>query len=458
MMSKGHTFSAFNRLGRILGFVCILLAANSFASAQSKLVDDLPTDTRVHIVDPRMHHEVYGTGFVAEIDLSGLPAWTGDLELSAVEWPVSKETVRRHFSDESYRDSKNPFVAFTVALARLGSIGGATTRDIEPLIPETVFPLSESVVDSGNGKFILKSLPQDKRVRFLIPHAMVQDSDRVYFMLKADQFKVPVKYFYTPQLFPDTLLPDLKVAFVRSEARRYAGAAGKMITLSYQFPEYLLQLNGEYRGMTPELTLNGRYPVPMPADYPSSWNFVKKSNSELTFFMPDALYGETGKAFVEVSFYKPKSNAPRVGIGRVELEGKPVVGSKIGLRILEVEQKKPNWENGCYEKYRISFNCGGIPIWVSETTSRELSDKTHLRWESVPTVNLLQNGQDSVFVRVHYDSKPLFDSYRAFFPLTSPRKKADSATMAIKNEYGEKPFYFLWIFKLELSQLHPFAN
>ena len=92
---------------------------------------------------------------------------------------MSKETVRERFSDIGDRGSRNPFVAFTVALARIGSMAGNSTRDIEPLIPETVFALSEGVVDSGNGKFIFKSLPQDKRVRFLIPHAMVQDSDRV---------------------------------------------------------------------------------------------------------------------------------------------------------------------------------------------------------------------------------------------------------------------------------------
>jgi hypothetical protein len=433
MMSKGHTFSVLNRLGRILGFVWITLTANSFANAQSKLVDDLPTDTRVRIVEPRMHHEVYGTGFVAEIDLSGLPAWTGDLELSAVEWPVAKETLRERFSDIGDRGSKNPFVAFTVALARIGSMAGNSTRDIEPLIPETVFPLSESVVDSGNGKFIFKSLPQDKRVRFLIPHAMVQDSDRVYFMLKADQFKVPAKYFYTSQLFPDNLLPDLKVAFVRSTATRYAGAAGKMITLSYQFPEYLLQLNGEYRGMTPELILNGKYPVPMPSTYPSSWNFVKKSNSELTFFMPDALYGETGKAFVEVSFYKPKSNAPRVGIGRVDLDGK-ISTNRIQFNISHVQQIAPKVKYFDNSPHQLIVMNGGVIQYQSNGSFKIENRKQTWNWDENPNLTVPFTHGDTLRIRLRaVDSREdVFTHYKISFEVPIPELKTQETKTTIR--------------------------
>ncbi len=451
MMSKGHTFSVFNCLGRILGFVWILLAANSFAGAQNKLVDDLPTDTRVRIVEPRMHHEVYGTGFVAEIDLSGLPAWTGDLELSAVEWPVSKETVRRHYSDVGYRGSKNPFVAFTVALARIGSMGGASTRDIEPLIPETVFPLSESVVDSGNGKFIFKSLPQDKRVRFLIPHAMVQDSDRVYFMLKADQFKVPVKYFYTPQLFPDTLLPDLRVAFVRSEARRYAGAAGKMITLSYQFPEYLLQFNREYHGMTPELTLNGKISDSEARVFPISWNFVKKSTGKLYFFIPDALYDEAGKAYVDISF-KEEERSPRIGYQRVELEGEPTNRSSVGFKVLELEQRKPNWSDGFYISNRIQLGIGGISVWESEVASRSLGDKKHLRWPECPEVWFNACFSDSISARVRHDSQEYYGPAECIFYFNTvdneKTRARNQATMKFQDEY----FRYFWVLALEHFQ------
>ncbi|MEY3444197.1 MAG: hypothetical protein RLZZ519_2478 [Bacteroidota bacterium] len=425
----------------------LLVAAFGMAKAQIKLVDDLPLDPRVRIVDPRLHHEVYGTGFVAELDLSGLPAWTGDLEISAVEWPVAKETLRERFSDVGDRGRRNPFVAFTVALARIGSMAGNSKREIEPLIPETVFALSEGVVDSGNGKMVIPTLPENKRIRFFIPHAMVQDSDRVYFMLNAAQFKVPVKYLYTEQLFPDTLLPDLKVAFVRSEATRYQGAAGKMITLSYQFPEYLLKFTREYHGMTPELTLNGKYPIPKPGSSPISWNFVKKSTGKLYFFIPDALYDEAGKAYVDISF-KEEERSPRIGYQRVELEGEPIVGSKVGFRVLDLEQKKPSWSDGFYTSSQIQLGIGGITVWESGVASRSLGDKKHLRWADCPEVWFTPCQSDSISARVKHESQEHFGHAKCvFFCSTLPSPKG-KRIYEIEEKFSDEYFKYHWILRI----------
>jgi hypothetical protein len=426
--------------------VVLFIAACVPLLAQQALIDDLPDDPRVRIVERRYHHDSLGTGFVAEIDLGSLPAWKGDLEIKAVKWPIPVTEVT-HGDKIEPGQIKNPIAALGYGLAKLFTLGGPHHKYELPLPPQEVYPLDEGCESIYDGRMKVESLPKNKRLRIFIPHALVNDSARVYFMLKAEQFFAPVKYFYTEQLFPDTLLPDLKVQTLRTTSTRYAGAAGRMVTVHYSFPKYLLLFNSKYDGMVPSLTLNGKYPIPQPADYPRSWSFVTAASGELRFFLPDALMGPEGKAFVEVSF--KDRDSPRIGYQRLEFEGEKVEGPQVGLRILEVEQKKPKWRDGCYLTYRIQLGIGGISIWESGIASDTLGDKTHLRWKDCPEISFSTNLQDTVVTRVRHESEKFYGYPQCIFYMPVEQFTKTKGISKYPTNFATENNQFRWILFVE---------
>ncbi|MEM0999283.1 MAG: hypothetical protein AAGN35_19660 [Bacteroidota bacterium] len=316
-------------------------------------------DPRLKITDHDRQHPELGTGFVAEIDLTQLPPWEGKLSLQPVVWPYNR--FRRNLPQTSakYRGG-NPIAAIGIGIGKLFSALGAKKSKI-PLTTQTVFPLDSGIVREPNGSIRVEQIPPDHKLRLYLPHALLSDSERVYFVFSDAQFAEPPDFLYTPELFPKRLLPDLQAWSTQTTRTRYAGAEGEMVTVHYRFPPYLLAYNTEYTGITPHFELNGQYLIPDPGDTPRPWKHVDQSKGNLKLFVPYALTGDSGKCTVKVHFWAPDMPA-RIGDVKIPLKLSPNARQTYAFSFDQLQDKQKRAIIKREENMRLGIWVGGIKL------------------------------------------------------------------------------------------------
>jgi hypothetical protein len=378
---------------------------------------ELATDPRVSIVEHALHHPDLGTGFVVEIDLGQLPEWKGELRIKPVEYPLP-DVHRSGRPGKGLERTKNPLVAMGLFFANLAYAAGGSrnTYDLD-LIPQVAFPLDSNVVIYEDGSFGLRKVPADKRLHILIPHAMVHDSDRVYFMVPDSIFSRPVEFLYTPYLFPDTLVPDLKVEVVKKVGTRYAGASGQMLTVHYEFPGYYKSLNSNCAFLWPRITLNGKYTVYEPRNYlyPAEWELLDHAAGELTFFVPNAFYDDEGRATVDLSC---KCTRGRMRLGYVKLELEEEEMEKVEVEItVEKMVRKERLKSLTIIPLNLSVIVGGIAIEFSRPSEIHSDNKPVWSWKENNSFSLSALLNDSInFRAVNGNSvNKGFSTFRASF-------------------------------------------
>jgi hypothetical protein len=341
---------------------------------------------------------------VVEIDLGQLPEWKGELRIKPVEYPLP-DVHRSGRPGKGLERTKNPLVAMGLFFANLAYAAGGSrnTYDLD-LIPQVAFPLDSNVVIYEDGSFGLRKVPADKKLHILIPHAMVHDSDRVYFMVPDSIFSKPVEFLYTPYLFPDTLVPDLKVDIVKKVAMRYAGASGQMLTIKYEFPGYYKSLNSNCAFLWPRITLNGKYTVYEPRNhlYPAEWELLDHAAGELTFFVPNAFYDDEGRATVDLSC---KCTRGRMRLGYVKLELEEEKMEKVEVEItVEKMVRKERYKKGNEIPYRLHYFVGGIEAEIGVLSDDPPGNLPRWNWNSNIPVQIICLENDSIEIRVRSES------------------------------------------------------
>jgi hypothetical protein len=379
-------------------------------------------------VEHALHHPDLGTGFVVEIDLGQLPEWKGELRIKPVEYPLP-DVHRSGRPGKGLERTKNPLVAMGLFFANLAYAAGGSrnTYDLD-LIPQVAFPLDSNVVIYEDGSFGLRKIPADKRLHILIPHAMVRDSDRVYFMVPDSIFSKPVEFLYTPYLFPDTLVPDLKVEVVKKVATRYAGASGQMLTVQYEFPGYYKSLNSNCAFLWPRITLNGKYTVYEPRNYlyPAEWELLDHAAGELTFFVPNAFYDDEGRATVDLSC-KCTRGRMRLGYVKLELEEEEMEKVEVEITVEKMVRKERMRKGMKVVPQMIEVNIGGINLLYTSLSAENSRNRPIWIWPNSFPVSVYTTGEDSIQLRTLWpsDYKAGFQYFEAAFqlPIDKPEGK-----------------------------------
>ena len=389
----------------ILVLALLVSGRAAFGQSSDYLVKQNKPDRRLSIVQHALHHPTHGTGFVAEIDLAKLPDWKGELKIIPVEDPNPGTMVTSRPSSKQYDMHGNPLNTAITGIARLFTLF-AIKREKRPLVLQTVFPLDSGLVRNEDGTITVRQVPPDQKIHIHIPHALVRDSGRVYFVLPDSIFNYPQEYLFTPELFPDTLMPDLQVKVLKTVDTRYAGASGQMVTVGYYVPEYLKTGQSRCGYMQPEITLNGKYKVYRPKSYlyPAEWGALSYTFKEWTFFIPYAFFDEEGKSEVEIGCQCLWDKRRRMAEVSLELQAEKKEKVKVEIAVEKMVRKGNLSRKFTNVKLRLNFKLGGVSIGMTSPSEQPPNNAPLWTWMSTWPAAFEAIRNDSINIRAISES------------------------------------------------------